>query len=357
MKGSMSVITVLAALVFALLAGVIMLPTESVAQQEQRAGFRTEIVADNLDLPWDLEFFPNGDALVTERDTSKLLRIKPSGKTRTIRKLPANGESEGGLLGVALSPRFKEDRLIFAYYSTQKDNRVVRFRIGQKQEPILTGIPVKPYHNGGRIDFGPGGLLYVATGDAGNRKAAQNKRSLAGKILRIRRNGGVPKRNPFGNPVWSLGHRNVQGLSWDGRGRMYASELGNDRYDEVNRISRGRNYGWPKVEGRGGAPRYRDPLTVFNPDNASPSGTVIQVGSRREAAVKSWNADLFMASLKGERLWRMERDKNGRITDRHQLLKGRFGRLRHVAQAPDGSLWLLTSNGNNLDKIVRLSSK
>lgn len=332
-------------------------PEEALSQQENQSGFEREVITRGLNQPWDLDFFPNGDALVSERDSGDLLRVERSGEVRKIQSLPANGQGEGGLLGVALSPYFKENRLVYAYYSTPQDNRVARFRIGERPRPIFTGIPVSSRHDGGRIEFHPSGSkLFVATGDANRENAAQNRNSLAGKILRLNPDGSVPGNNPFDNAVFSLGHRNVQGLSWDGKGRLYASELGATRYDEINRILRGENYGWPEVEGRGGEPRYEDPLTVFRPANASPSGIAFGKGSG-SAAVAGWNGDLFMAALRGERLWRMERDGNGNITDRHQILKGVYGRLRHVEQAPDGSLWLLTANGGDADRVVRISSR
>lgn len=358
MKRIMLALTIPVVGACALLAGGATTPNEALAQQQEKLpGFEKEVVANGLNLPWDLDFFPNGDALVTERDTGKLLRVKPSGETSTIQRLPVNSEGEGGLLGVELSPNFANNRIAFVYYSTKRDNRVARLKLGEQHKPIVTGIPVNSNHNGGRLDFGPTGGLFIATGDAGNKNSSQNKRSQAGKILRVQYDGSPPANNPFGNRVWSLGHRNVQGLAWDEKNRLYASELGEARFDEVNRIVRGENYGWPKVEGRGGEPRYKDPLTVFDPDNASPSGIAIQKNTQRPEAVRGWDGDLFMAALRGERLWRLQLGESGNVFDRHVLLKGEFGRLRHVEQAPDGSLWVLTSNSDGNDRIVRLSAR
>ena len=179
--------------------------------------------------------------------------MSPSGDVREIQTLPEGGSGEGGLLGLAVSPDYEDDRYIYAYYTTGGDNRVVRFRMGETPEPILTGIPFNTYHDGGRIKFGPDGMLYVSTGDAGDSENSQDRSSLGGKILRIEPDGSIPPDNPFpGNPVYSYGHRNVEGLAWDSEGRLYASEFGASTWDEVNRIEAGENYGWPAVEGRGG---------------------------------------------------------------------------------------------------------
>ncbi len=153
----------------------------------------TSVVATGLEAPWGLVFTPDGEALVTERDSGRLLSVASSGNVEELQQLPAGGGGEGGLLGIALSPDYESDGVIYTYYTTEEDNRVVRFRLGEDPEPILTGIPVQSYHNGGRIAFGPDGLLYVATGDGGEPSNAQDLNSLGGKILRITPNGGCPK--------------------------------------------------------------------------------------------------------------------------------------------------------------------
>lgn len=336
--------------------------TPSEDQEGRTAGgpveVETSVVAADLEAPWGLAFLPGGDALVTERDTGRLLRVDASGEIEEVQRLPADGVGEGGLLGVALSPDYEEDGLVYAYYSTPEDNRVVRFRLGEEPEPVLTGIPVNSYHNGGRISFGPDGMLYVGTGDAGDTSSSQDRASLGGKILRITPGGAAPDDNPFpGNPAYSYGHRNVQGLAWDEEGQLYATEFGQNRYDEVNRIEPGENYGWPYVEGEGGEPEYGDPISTWATSEASPSGAVILVNG----GIPQWEGDFFMAALRGERLWRLELGENGTVTGRGQLLRGEAGRLRHVAQAPDGSLWVLTSNRDGRgspapedDRILRL---
>jgi glucose/arabinose dehydrogenase len=318
----------------------------------------TSVVATGLEAPWGLVFTPNGEALVTERDSSRLLSVDSSGNVEEIQRLPENGTGEGGLLGLALSPNYESDGYVYVYYTTDEDNRVARMREGEDPEPVLTGIPVLTYHNGGRIAFGPDGYLYVGTGDAGDTSTSQNLNSLGGKILRVTPTGDVPSDNPFsGSPIYSYGHRNVQGLAWDGSGRLYASEFGQNRYDEANIIEPGGNYGWPEVEGEGGNPNYIDPISTWTTDEASPSGVEILKGG----AIPQWEGDFFMAALRGQRLYRLDLDDSGAVVGQEELLQGEAGRLRHVAQAPDGSLWILTSNrdgrGNPIpddDRILRL---
>jgi glucose/arabinose dehydrogenase len=319
------------------------------------------ILAMDLEVPWSIAFLPGGDALVTERDSGRLLRVRGSGDVQEIQTLPEDGSGEGGLLGVAVSPDYEDDRYIYTYYTTGVDNRVVRFRMGETPQPILTGIPSNTYHDGGRIKFGPDGMLYVSTGDAGESGNSQDRSSLGGKILRIEPDGSIPPDNPFpGNPVYSYGHRNVEGLAWDSEGQLYASEFGASAWDEVNRIEAGENYGWPAVEGRGGVDQgYIGPITVWPTSEASPSGAEIMVGG----AIPQWEGDLFVAALRGERLWRLELNDSGEVVDREKLLDGVIGRVRDVIQAPDGSLGVSTSNhdsfGNPVseqdDRILRLA--
>jgi glucose/arabinose dehydrogenase len=318
----------------------------------------TSVVASGLEAPWGLAFLPDGGALITERDSGRLLRLDSSGNIEEVQRLPEGGTGEGGLLGVALSPNYESDELVYAYYTTAQDNRVVRFRLGEEPEPVLTGIPVASFHNGGRIAFGPDGLLYVGTGDAGERGIAQDPNSLGGKILRITAAGDVPPDNPFpNNPVYSYGHRNVQGLAWDENGQLYASEFGQNTYDEANRIEPGGNYGWPDVEGVGNDPRYINPISTFATSEASPSGIEIL----KNGAIPQWEGDLFMAGLRGQRLWRLDLDESGNAIEQEALLQREAGRLRHVLQAPDGSLWVLTNNRDGRgtpiqsdDRILRL---
>jgi glucose/arabinose dehydrogenase len=322
----------------------------------------TTVVAAGLEAPWDLVFTPDGEALVSERDSSRLRSIDSSGNVEELQRLPENGTGEGGLLGIALSPNYESDGYIYAYYTTDTDNRVTRFLLGEDPEPILTGIPVLTYHNGGRIAFGPDGNLYVGTGDAGDTSNSQDLNSLGGKILRVTPDGDVPADNPFSNsPIYSYGHRNVQGLAWDEGGQLYATEFGQNRYDEVNRIQPGGNYGWPAVEGEGGffaSGEYIDPIATWATSEASPSGAAIL----KNGAIPQWEGSFFMAALRGQRLYRLALDPSGTVTEQEELLSGQAGRLRHVVQAPDGSLWVLTSNRDGRgtpiatdDRILRLA--
>ncbi|KQW53731.1 glucose sorbosone dehydrogenase [Nocardioides sp. Root1257] len=300
-------------------------------------------VATGLQAPWGIGFLPNGDAVVTERDTTKVLLLAaPSYDVKevgSINEAVGLGDQggEAGLLGVAVSPDFEQDHLLFFYYSTESENRIVKATLesGRLETPttILDGIPRGFIHDGGRLAFGPDGYLYASTGETGSGELAQDKDTPAGKILRITTDGEAAPGNPVqGNPYWSYGHRNVQGLAFDDRDRLWASEFGQDTYDELNLITKGANYGWPMVEGKGsGDSSLEDPQEVWNTDEASPSGL-------------AWlDGYLWMASLKGERLWRV--DVTGkRAKDPTDFFVGEYGRMRTVAVAPDGNLWVTTSN-------------
>jgi len=305
-------------------------------------------VATGLEAPWGLAFLPDGRALVTERDSTRLLTVSSDGRVSEVQRIAgARPGGEGGLLGVAVSPTYTEDRWIYLYYTAADDNRIVRLRLGEQPETVLTGIPRAGNHNGGRIAFGPDGMLYAGTGDAGERDRAQNRANLGGKILRMTPTGEPAPGNPFGDSVvYSYGHRNVQGLAWDRNGQLYATEFGQDRYDELNRIEAGANYGWPEVEGPGGGGRFTEPVATWTTDDASPSGLAI-VGGRA-----------YIACLRGAKLYRIGLDGN----DPQALLAGEYGRLRHVEPAPDGSLWVLTSNRDRRgdpapddDRILRIT--
>lgn len=303
-------------------------------------------IARDLEVPWGIGFLPDGSALVTERDSGRVLQVPGSGSSGSggpgsgatevgrIDQTRAAGES--GLLGLAVSPSYADDKRVFVYTTTDADNRVLRMRFenGRLGRPtaILTGIPRGFIHDGGRLAFGPDGYLYVSTGETGNGALAQRESSLGGKILRITQDGEPAPGNPDpGSPVWTLGHRNVQGLAFDDAGRLWASEFGQDTWDELNLIERGTNYGWPEVEGRGSVARFRNPQVVWHTDDASPSGLAFLDGR------------LWLASLRGERVWRV--DVHGRrATDPADFFVGRYGRMRTVVVAPDGNLWVTTSN-------------
>ncbi|MFA1549559.1 sorbosone dehydrogenase family protein [Actinomadura chokoriensis] len=292
-------------------------------------------IAANLSVPWAVAFLPGGDALVTERDSARLVRVAPSGKKTSVGTVPGvRPQGEGGLLGVAVSPSYSTDHLIYLYFTAASDNRVVRAtydgRLGTP-EPIVTGIPKGANHDGGRLAFGPDKMLYISTGETGDPSLAQDKNSLGGKILRVAPDGKPAPGNPFGNRVWTYGHRNVQGLAWDAKGRLYATEFGQNRFDEINLIEKGRNYGWPEVEGIGHRKGFTDPLLTWTTDEASPSGLAYADGS------------LWAAALRGQRLWQVPLD-NGRAGRPVAHFDNEFGRLRAAVRAPDGSLWVTTSN-------------
>jgi len=285
-------------------------------------------------VPWGLAFLPDGTALVTLRDQGEVLHLTDGATPVSVGRVPGVVPGgEGGLLGIAVSPTFASDRAVFVYLTSADDNRVMRMTLdGISLKPgavIVKGIAKAANHDGGRLAFGPDGFLYVATGDAGQRDLAQDKGSLSGKILRVTAEGSAAP----GSRVWSLGHRNVQGLAWDKAGTMYASEFGQNTWDELNHIEPGRNYGWPVVEGIGHRAGFVDPIRQWATADASPSG--ITVGA---------DGAVYMAALRGESLWRIPLEGKGKAGDPERLLRGRYGRLRTVVPAPDGRLWLMTSN-------------
>ncbi|RRS00913.1 PQQ-dependent sugar dehydrogenase [Glycomyces terrestris] len=306
-----------------------------------------ETVASGLTIPWGLAFLPDGiSALVAERNSGEVLRIGTDADPVVLGTLDVvRGTSsfdERGLLGLAVSPTFQTDGWVYAYVSTAEDNRVVRFTLDSfEPEPVVTGIPVALNHNGGRLAFGPDGKLYITTGDANDTANAQDLDSLGGKILRVNPDGSVPEDNPFaGSPVYTWGNRNVQGLSWDDSGDLYFSELGQNTWDELNFGVAGGNYGWPEVEGSGGAPEFVDPLVTWTTAEASPSGAEV-VGDTA-----------YVAALRGQRLWTVPL-ADGEAGEPVAVLVSEIGRIRTVELGPDGHLWVTTSNGNGQDRVMR----
>ncbi|WP_369070142.1 PQQ-dependent sugar dehydrogenase [Kineococcus terrestris] len=301
-------------------------------------------VTTGLDVPWGLAVMPDGTALVTLRDEARVVRAGPG----VLEQVAAPGEDgrvpdvvpggEGGLMGIALSPTFADDGHVYLFLTARDDNRVVRYTWspGRLDEPlpVVTGLPKASTHNGGRLAFGPDGMLYVGTGDAQDRPSAQDPASLGGKVLRVTPTGEVPPDNPFpGSPVFSLGHRNPQGLGFDSAGRLVAAEFGQDTWDELNVIRPGANYGWPEVEGPGdGGGRFEAPLQWWSPADASPSGLTVTPDA------------VYVAALRGARLWRVPLEAEGPTGAPQEFLAGALGRLRTVEVGPDGSLWVLTSN-------------
>lgn len=294
------------------------------------------VVTTDLDVPWDLAVLPSGGALVTLRDRAQVVLISPGEEPTVVAQIDeARPGGEGGLMGIALSPDFDDDHFVYLYFTADRDNRVVRYKYTDgnltSATPILSGIPRSSNHNGGRIRFGPDEMLYVTTGDNHAKPAfnAQNTQTLDGKILRVTPSGKAPKDNPFGNEVWSFGHRNVQGIGWDAKGRMFASEFGSGEFDELNLIKKGGNYGWPEAEGRSDNPNFIEPLLTWRTDDASPSGIAVMP-----------DGTVFLAALRGERLWRARWDGD-KMTD--DVYFDGVGRLRAVEVVGD-ELWLLTNN-------------
>ena len=326
-------------------------PTATTAPNPRLAG----TVVDGIPVPWGIAFLPGGSALVGARDTGDLYRVSKSSKqvvgTLDVRSRLTEG-GETGLLGLALHPEFATNRLLYAYLSTDRDNRIVRMTFDGrpgKPQPILTGIATSVHHNGGGLVFGPDGLLYASTGDAEDQSTPQDKKSLNGKVLRLTDTGDPAPGNPFGNEVFSYGHRNVEGIRFDERGRLWASEFGDKGADELNLIRRGKDYGWPYVEGSDGRGGYADPLAQWPVDQCSPSGIAIAAG-------RAW-----LGALQGECVWSVVLDGPDRGKSR-QHFAGQFGRLRSVATAPDGSLWVTTSTRDGRaeprpgdDRILRIT--
>lgn len=292
-----------------------------------------EAIAEGLAVPWSIAF--HGDtALVSERDSARIVELSADGTAREVGVIEGVApRGEGGLLGIAVLG----DEL-YVYFTSESDNRIDRYELTGEagalglgpSESVLTGLDSAGNHNGGRIAFGPDGMLYVTVGDAGQPSRAQDLDSLSGKILRLTPDGDVPDDNPFGDsPVFSYGHRNPQGIAWDDEGTLYASEFGQDTWDELNVIEAGANYGWPEVEGIADSEGFVDPVQQWHPDEASPSGIAVAGGA------------VFVANLRGERLREVPVDDFAAAADHYV---GEFGRLRDVVVAPDGALWVLTNN-------------
>lgn len=312
-------------------------PLPSDQRQPQDRPATPRVLVTNLAVPWGIDFLPNGDALITERDTTRVLRITPHGQVSEVATIEAaQPRGEAGLLGLEVSPTFATDRWVYLYYTTATDNRIVRFRYRNgtftERQVIVSGISAAPIHDGGRLLFGPDGMLYASTGDAGVAERAQDLDSLGGKILRMTPTGQPAPGNPFPDSiVYSYGHRNVEGLTFDADGRLYATEFGG-QVDELNRIEPGHNYGWPIVSGFSEGDRFTDPLLTWSPSEASPAGVAVAGGS------------LWVGALAGERLYRIPLGRNGSVGEPRGLFVNTYGRIRTVARTPRGTLWFATSN-------------
>jgi glucose/arabinose dehydrogenase len=342
------------------------LPTPSAAEPSGETGdpeggsqeVAVTVLAKALDVPWGMAFLPDGTALVTERDTGRILEVGPESNadgltiTEAQRLSEVKASGEGGLLGIAVSPKYKTDKTVFVYYSTAKDNRIAKLTLGGKLQNILTGIPRSTDANGGALAFGPDGFLYAGTGDGTpTGTLAQNPKNLGGKILRMTTAGKPAPGNPVKTSlVWSSGHHNVQGITWDKTKRMYATETGQKKFGELNVIVKGKNYGWPQADGTGSDAKLANPMFSWPIAESSCSGVAVL-----EQTVAT-------ACLLGQRVYLLNVTGNGTVLGTPQsVLANEYGRLRGLVAAPDGSLWAGTSNreddgtpATDDDRIIRL---
>jgi len=273
------------------------------------------------------------------------------------------GSGEGGALGLVPDPDFAANGSLYVFYTHMEFgapfNRIERLRVAGntavRDRVLIDRIPGSlDRHNGGRLKIGPDGMLYAGTGDSNDQALPQNPGSLAGKLLRMTLAGQIPPDNPFpGSFVYTLGHRNAQGLAWDDSRALYATEHGPQSNDEVNHILPGRNYGWPEVVGRGDDPDYVDPLFLFYPGTCAPSGATFVTGPM----FPEWRGDLLFTCLRGARLHRLRLAGPGSdvVVQSQALLTNAYGRLRDVVVGPDGALYVSTSNGGGTDQILRIA--
>ncbi len=341
------------------------------AQEYPEFGIKIETVAENLDIPWSIVWTPEGQIFFTERSGN--LKTIQNGivSEKPILSLDVGGV-EGGLLGIALDPNYSKNHFIYLYYTyndfLSTNNKVVRYvesdLVLTEDRVVIDNIPGGPFHDGGRIKFGPDDKLYITTGDAGNADLSQDKNSIAGKILRINSDGTIPEDNPFsGSPVYSYGHRNPQGIDWDESGNFVATEHGPSgwygvAHDEINVIIPGANYGWPDIIGSETKDGLVTPILNTGDDTWAPSGAEFYDGDK----IPQWTGNYFVATLFGTHLHMIDFDlENNKVVSHQKLFDGDFGRLRDVATGPDGYLYFLTSNQDgrgspeiNDDRILRI---
>jgi len=329
---------------------------------------KIDVFIKNLQIPWGMAFLPNGDFIFNERPGKINLLKKDATTQNTIMFRAVNSTGEGGLLGIAIDPDFNTSHFIFIYETTDS-NRVVRLKMENdaltQDKIIVRDIVQAGNHNGGVLQFGPDGYLYIGTGDATVPSSAQNKNSLSGKILRVDKNGNPAPGNPFNNRVWSYGHRNVQGFSWTKDNKMLATEHGPSGefnwccHDEINLIEPGKNYGWPLALGGTETDSLTPPLIQSGSDTWAPSGCIF---------IKNgpiWQNTLLVGALRGQRIIRFTPDQSDtQIISKADTLQDQFNRIRNIVQAPDGSILFCTSNLGSInpptpgdDKIYRLYIK
>jgi glucose/arabinose dehydrogenase len=341
------------------------------AQEYPELGVKVVTIADNLTIPWSIDWTPDGTIFFTERNGN--LRVIENGilVNEPILSLSVGGV-EGGMLGVTVDPNYFDNNYIYLYYTYNEflsaSNKVVRYVVTDgivtEDKVLIDGIPAGPFHDGGRIQFGPDGKLYITTGEAGNPELAQDLNSLGGKILRINSDGTIPDDNPWENsPVYSIGHRNPQGIDWDESGNLVATEHGPSgwrgvAHDEINLITPGKNYGWPDIIGDESMDGLQNPILHTGDDTWAPSGSEFYSGEK----IPQWTGKYFVATLRGSHLHMIDFDlQNNKVVSHEKLFQNEFGRLRDVATGPDGFLYILTSNQDgrgtpqtNDDRILRI---
>ena len=322
-----------------------------------------DVLVDGLNNPWEIVFGPDGEIYFTERD-GRIWKIGESGEVKVIQTFPKSGSIEGGTLGLALHPEFEKNKKIYVYQTNLEldffQNKVFSFRVDNntltEKQIIIDDIPGAPWHDGGRIKFGPDGKLYITTGDAINPGWSQDLSSLAGKILRINPDGTIPDDNPFdSSPVFSYGHRNPQGIAWSQDGMLVSSEHGpsgemGTGHDEINVILKGKNYGWPKVVGDSFDETFVNPILHSGQTTWAPSGMVFYDSDK----IPNLNGKYLVGALRGQHLMVVDVAQDGSLISEEKMFEGEFGRIRTAQISPDGILYLLTANGDN-DKIIRIS--
>jgi glucose/arabinose dehydrogenase len=359
--------------------GVTSAETDGVQKAQTNMPYVMDVAAIGLNVPWELEVAPDGRLFVTER--SGALRVIEKGKLLNEPVITFTEglyqQAEAGLLGLALDPNFAKNRFMYVYQSYldgsgQPKNRLLRLvenaNKAKVDKVLIDGLPANRIHDGGRVKFGPDGMLYFTNGDSSNPSSAQDVKLLGGKIFRVKADGSIPSDNPFPcSPVYSLGHRNPQGLAWHPvTKKLYSSEHGQVAHDEINLIEAGMNYGWPLVEGdlnqikpadanKKGPGALTAPILHSHDDTWAPSG----IAFVRDGP---WANNLLVANLRGEQLLRMVLVPDGKSVQKVEpLFKKEFGRLRSVTVSPDGTIYLLTNNrdgrgtpGIQDDRIIRL---
>jgi len=328
------------------------------------AEVKVETVADNLKIPWELVFAPDGRIFFTERDGN--LWVIENESMELVATFPASHTSEGGLLGLALDPEFEKNNFLYLYQTyfdfELHHNKVVRYTVSNNQltddQILIDKIPGAVWHDGGRIKFGPDEKIYITTGDSTNANLSQKIDSLAGKILRINADGTIPSDNPFeSSPVFSYGHRNPQGIDWNENGILVSSEHGPSgekgyAHDEINVIEPGKNYGWPVIVGDSNNLKYTNPILHSGDVTWAPSGLLYYDSDK----IPEWKGMFLVAALRGQHVMVMDLDlENNRVNSVEKIFQDEYGRLRDLVQSPDGDVFVLTSNGDN-DKILRVST-